>query len=87
MGKRITSLRTKVHLQLIARVKELEEEVLRLGIRAEVAESSLENAERHYEERLHDLRVQLWASQGELDEERERSRTAPRRLLPRLFGR
>ncbi len=87
VGKRIASLRTKVHHQLVDRVKELEEEVLRLGIRAEVAESSLENAERHYEERLHDLRVQLWAAQGELDEERERSRTAPRKLLPRLFGR
>ncbi len=87
VGKRVASLRTRLHQQLVERVKELEEEVLRLGIRSEVAESSLENAERHYEERLQDLRVQLWATQSELDEERERSRTSPRVFLPRIFGR
>lgn len=87
VGKRVASLRTRLHQQLVDRVKELEEEVLRLGIRSEVAESSLDKAERHYEERLQDLRLQLWASQTELDEERERSRVSSRAFFPRLFGR
>lgn len=86
IGRRRSTAPTRTG-RLHERLQQLEEEVLRLSLRAEVAEEALWKAERVYEEQIRGLRDQVAALERDLEAARGPGTPEPKRRLSRMLGR
>lgn len=73
--------------RLYERIEELEQDVLRLGLRAETAEEVLHEAERLHEEQIRALQEQVRTLQDELEQAQGGEREKAKGRLGRVFGR
>lgn len=69
------------------RIRELEREILRLGLRAETAEEALDEAGRFYGEQVQELRNQVVALQKEIGQLNSVAQPQAKRRLSKILGR
>jgi len=86
IGRKRSSAPTRTG-RLHERMQELEQDVLRLGLRAEAAEGALDEAERLYGEQVRVLQDRVAALQIELDAVTSEGPGGPKGRLSKLLGR